>query len=180
MLFRSGITDSSHRWFEPLADWLLVRSRRVVAVGAVVVVCFGFGSIWLRSHLEPLGFFPKDNLVLRDVQRLQKDLTTTDTIEATVDFGRSLELASLPFVERLRYVRDLEHKIASHPGIVHTMSLATLFPKEMPSGLELTQLLARAQKRQSDNDFLAGGDQYWRLSAYIRPDQRGQIGRAHV
>ncbi len=171
---RRGIDNTSYGWFEPLADWLLVRSRKVVAVGAVVVACFGIGSIWLRSHLEPLGFFPKDNLVLRDVQRLHKELTCTDTIEATVDFGRTLELSSLPFVERLRYVQELEHKIASYPGIIHTMSLATLFPKEMPAGFELTQLLARAQKRQSDNDFLAGGEQYWRISAYIRADQRGQ------
>lgn len=171
---RRAITSSSHRWFEPLGDWLLVRSRKVLAVGSVIVLCFGFGSIWLRSHLEPLGFFPKDNPVLRDVQRLHRDLSSTDTIEATVDFGQSLKLANLPFVERLRFVQELENKIASHPGIIHTMSLATLFPKEMPAGLELTQLLARAQKRQSDNDFLAGGEQFWRISAYIRVDQRGQ------
>ena len=174
---RRGISSSSHGWFEPVADWLLVRSRQVVAVGAVVVLCFGIGSIWLRSHLEPLGFFPKDNIVLRDVQRLRQDLTNTDTIEATVDFGRTPELASLPFIARLRYVQELEQKIASHPDIVHTMSLSTLFPKEMPTGLELTQLLARAQKRQSDNDFLAGGEQYWRISAHIRADQRGRQGQ---
>jgi predicted RND superfamily exporter protein len=70
-------------------------------------------------------------------------------------------------------VQDLERKIGSHPGIIHTMSLASLFPKDMPSGIELTQLLSRAQKRQSDNDFLAGGEQYWRISAHIRVDQRG-------
>jgi len=170
---RRSISSSSHRWFEPVADWLLVRSRKVIAVGAMVVLCFGIGTIWLRSHLEPLGFFPKDNIVLRDVQRLRKDLTNTDTIEATVDFGRTPELASLPFVAKLQYVQELEQKIASHPGIVHTMSLSTLFPKEVPTGLELTQLLSRAQKRQSDNDFLAGGEQYWRISAHICADQRG-------
>ncbi|MFM9962502.1 MAG: efflux RND transporter permease subunit [Planctomycetaceae bacterium] len=171
---RRSISSSTHRWFEPVADWLLVRSRRVVVVGAVIVMCLGAGLTWLRSHLDPLGFFPKDNIVLRDVQRIRSDLTNTDTIEATVDFGKTPELASLPFVARLRYVQELESKIASHPGIVHTMSLATLFPKEMPTGLELTQLLARAQKRQSDNDFLAGGEQYWRISSHIRSDQRGQ------
>ncbi len=174
---RRAISSSSHGWFEPVADWLLVRSRQVLAVGAVAVLCFGTGMIWLRSHLEPLGFFPKDNIVLRDVKRLQQDLTNTDTIEATVDFGRTPELASLPFVARLRYVQEMEQKIASHPGIVHTMSLATLFPKEMPTGLELTQMLGRAQKRQSDNDFLAGGEQYWRISAHIRADRRGQQGQ---
>ncbi|MBC7817898.1 MAG: MMPL family transporter [Planctomycetaceae bacterium] len=171
---RRSITGSSNHWFELVADWLLVRSRQVVVVGAVAVLCLGTGLFSLRSHLEPLGFFPKDNIVLRDVQRIRAELTNTDTIEATVDFGKTPELASLPFVAKLRYVQELETKIAAHPGILHTMSLSTLFPKEMPTGLELTQLLSRAQKRQSDNDFLAGGEQYWRISAHIRADQRGQ------
>lgn len=169
-----SISGNSHKLFERVADWFLVRSRKVVLVGAVVVLCTGVGLTWLRSHLEPLGFFPKNNVVLRDVQRIREELTNTDTIEATVDFGKTPSLASLPFVAKLRMVQELEQKIGSHSGIVHTMSLASLFPKEMPSGLELTQLLSRAQKRQSDNDFLAGGEQYWRISAHIRADQRGQ------
>jgi uncharacterized protein len=171
---RRSLSGNSHRLFERVADWLLVRSRQVVAVGVVTVLCLGIGLTWLRSHLDPLGFFPKNNIVLRDVQRIRTDLTNTDTIEATVDFGRHQTLAMLPFVGKLEYVRNLEATIASHPAVTHTTSLATLFPSAMPSGLELAQLLNRAMKRQDDNDYLAGGEQFWRISAHIRADQRGQ------
>lgn len=170
---RRSITESSHSWFTGIADWFLVRSPKVVLVGTLFVLCLGIGLGRLESHLDPLGFFPKDNIVLQDVQRLREDLTNTDTIEATVDFGATRELASLPFIAKLQIVQDLEAKIATHPGVTHTMSLASMFPKEMPSGLELTKLLDRAMKRQSENDFLAGGEQYWRISSHIRADQRG-------
>jgi predicted RND superfamily exporter protein len=160
-------------WFVRFSDWCLVRSRQVVAAGVVATVLCGFGMAWLHSHIDPLEFFPKNSVVLRDVRRIQADLTNTDTIETTVDFGRNPQLASLPFVAKLDYVRQLEAKIASHPLISHTTSLASMFPSEMPSGLALTQLLDRAMKRQKDNDFLAGGEQYWRISANLKPNSRG-------
>jgi len=111
--------------------------------------------------------------VLRDVRRIQSDLANTDTIEITVDFGRTPELASLPFVAKLKYVRELEAQISAHPIIAHTTSLASMFPTELPSGLALAQLLERATKRQKENDFLAGGEQYWRISANLKAEGRG-------
>ena len=160
-------------WFVRFSDWCLVRSKQVVAVGVAATLLCGIGMIWLHSHIDPLEFFPKNSVLLRDVQRIQEDLTNTDTIETTVDFGRNPQLASMPFVAKLDYVRQLEAKIASHPLVSHTTSLASMFPTEMPSGLALTQLLDRATKRQKDNDFLAGGEQYWRISANLTPDSRG-------
>ena len=154
--------------FNRVADWFLVRSRQVIVCGVAVTLLCGVGLCWLRSHIDPLEFFPQDSIVLRDVNRIGADLTDTDTIEAMVDFGRDLQLAQMPFVAKLEYVRQLEQTMATHPAVRHTMSLASLFPSEMPSGLELTQLLNRATKRQQDNDFLAGGEQYWRISANIR------------
>ncbi len=154
--------------FGRITDWFLVRSRGVLVAGSVVTLLCGTGLYWLQSHIDPLEFLPKDNVVLRDVKQIAADLTDPDTIEATVDFGRNLQLAQMPFVAKLEYIRRLEQKIATHPAVCHTMSLASMFPSEMPSGLELTQLLNRATKRQKDNDFLAGGEQYWRISANIR------------
>ncbi|TXT32715.1 MAG: exporter of the RND superfamily protein-like protein, partial [Planctomycetota bacterium] len=160
-------------WFVQFSDWFLVRSRQVVGVGIAATLLCGIGMMWLYSHIDPLEFFPKNSVVLRDVRRIQAELTNTDTIETTVDFGRNPQLASLPFVAKLDFVRQLEAKIGSHPRISHTTSLASMFPSEMPSGLALTQLLDRAMKRQKDNDFLAGGEQYWRISANLNSESRG-------
>jgi predicted RND superfamily exporter protein len=154
--------------FMRIADGLLVRSRTIVAISVVVLVFLGYGMTRLRSYIDPLKFLPEDNIVLQDVYRIRADLTNTDTIEAIVDFGRNPEMAAWPFVKKLEFVRAMEKRIAAHKAVAHTMSLADLFPTEMPNGVELLQLLKRASSRQQDNDYLAGGEQYWRISANIR------------
>lgn len=170
---RRDVVEAENGWFVRISDWFLVRSQKVVAFGVVASLLCGTGMMYLHSHIDPLEFFPKNSVVLRDVRRIQADLTNTDTIETTVDFGHNPQLASLPFVAKLDYVRQLETAIAKHPRIGHTTSLASMFPTELPSGLALTQLLDKATKRQKDNDFLAGGEQYWRISANLKPGSRG-------
>ncbi len=170
---RRGTDVAENSWFVRISDWFLVRSKSVVAVGVVASLLCGLGMMHLHSHIDPLEFFPKNSVVLRDVRRIQSDLANTDTIEITVDFGRTPELASLPFVAKLKYVRELEAQISAHPVIAHTTSLASMFPADLPSGLALAQLLERATKRQRENDFLAGGEQYWRISANLKAEGRG-------
>lgn len=155
-------------WFMQVADWMLIRSRPIVAVGVAALLFLAFGLSSLRSYIDPLKFLPSNNIVLRDVERIRADLTNTDTIEATVDFGRDPEKVLWPFVKKLQYVRELEARFANHPAVSHTMSLAAMFPTDMPSGVELLNMLERAAKRQKDNDYLAGGEQFWRISANIR------------
>ena len=156
-------------WFMRVGDWMLIRSRRIVMVGVLAILFLSVGLVSLRSYINPLKFLPSNNIVLRDVERIRSDLTNTDTIEATVDFGRDPEMVLWPFVKKLQYVRELEGRFAKHSAVSHTMSLATMFPTDMPSGVDLLNLLERATKRQKDNDFLAGGEQFWRISANIRP-----------
>ncbi len=170
---RRDAETTENGWFVRVSDWFLVRSKQVVAIGAVATLLCGVGMMHLHSHIDPLEFFPKNSVVLRDVHRIQADLTNTETIETTVDFGRDAQLASLPFVAKLDFVRKLETEIGKHPRIGHTTSLASMFPSELPSGLALTQLLDKAAKRQKDNDFLAGGEQYWRISANLKPGSGG-------
>ena len=177
---RPRTAAEQNAWFPRLSDWFLVRSRPVVAIAVSTIVSLSIGLTWLRSYIDPLKFLPKDNLVLRDVDRIRADLTNTDTIEATVNFGLDPQMAVWPFVKKLDYVRQLETRIAKHSAVTHTMSLATMFPSDMPGGLELTQLLNRAMKRQQDNDFLAGGEQYWRISANIKANREQTQQRTFV
>jgi len=158
-------------WLHKASDWLLIRSRPVVVLGVVGVSSLAIGLTSLQSYIDPLMFLPQDSIVLRDMLRVRADLTNTDTVEATIDFGRNPAMAAWPFVKKLNYVRNIENRIGKHPAVTHTMSLASLFPTEMPEGFELTQLLNLAMKRQQDNDFLAGGEQYWRISANIAKSQ---------
>lgn len=173
---RKRDSNDDVNWFHRASDWLLIRSRPVVIAGVAGVTTLAFGLTSLRSYIDPLTFLPQDSIVLRDMLRIRADLTNTDTVEATIDFGHDPMMATWPFVTKLEYVRTIENRIGKHPAVSHTMSLASLFPTEMPEGFELSQLLNRATKRQKDNDFLAGGEQYWRISANISksPDRSQQ------
>lgn len=147
-----------------LANWLLSHSRGVtlttLAIGAV-----GFaGLTQIGTKIDPLDFLPKDGKVLADVRRIQADLTDLDSIEAVVDFGDS----DLPFVARMRKVRELEQTIRRNPAVRHTISAASFFPDELPeNALALAQLLQRAESRKGNNEFLVGDEQLWRISARV-------------
>jgi len=153
-------------WFGNVAGGLLKRSWRVVTVTGMLLVLTGFGWAQLDSKIDPLDFLPKDGKVLTDVRRIQSDLTSTDSIEAVVDFGKD----DISFVEKLDRVRAIEATIQAHPAINHTMSLASFFPRNLPENpFETASLLSRAEQRHRENDFVSGGQRYWRISARVVP-----------
>ena len=154
----------SNGWFSRLGHWLLDRSGTVSIATMTFVLAACLGLPQLYSKIDPLDFLPGNSKVLNDVHRIQDDLTSTESVEAVVDFGRE----DLPFSSKLERVRELESKIAQDPAVTHTMSLATFFPRELPEGaLELTSLLNKAKARQGDNDFVTANQRFWRISARI-------------
>jgi uncharacterized protein len=150
--------------FVRLANWLLAH-RHGVTVTTLVIAVIGFAGLSrIHTKIDPLDFLPKNGKVLSDVRRIQADLTDLDSIEAVVDFGDS----DLPFVARMRKVRELEQLIRSNPAVRHTISAATFFPDTLPeNSLALAQLLQRAESRKGNNEFLVRDEQLWRISARI-------------
>lgn len=156
--------EEGNRIITWLSNWLLGHSRKVVVATGVLVAISCVGIIKIESKIDPLDFLPHDGKVRADVRRVEQDLTNLDSIEAVVDFTAS----ELPFVERLREVRELEQEIRKHPSVRHTMSLAGFFPTVLPENpLELMKLLGRAESRKGKNDFLSHGENLWRISARI-------------
>ncbi len=152
--------------FARLGNRLLERSRRVTLITSCLVGLACIGLLRLESKIDPLDFLPEDSKVLTDVRLIQRNLTNTDSIEAVVDFGTQ----DLSFVERLDQVRRIESIIRSHSSIQHTMSLASFFPAKMPdSAFATASLLSRARQYQRDNDFIADGDRFWRITGRIDP-----------
>lgn len=161
--------------FTRIAIWLLDRKKTVTTIAVVIVVATSLGVPRIQTKIDPLDFLPKDGKVFSDVTRIQRDLTTTNSIEAVVDFGDS----DRAFVDKLADVRELDKRIRSHPAVRHTMSLATFFPEELPEDpLETLELLNRARSSQSQNDYLASGTEMWRISARI--DEGPDMSRQQV
>ncbi len=147
-----------------VSSWIITHRKQLAIVTCLMVGVTSFGLYRVQSKIEPLEFLPRDSKILSDALIVERDLTNSRSVEAVIDFGHQ----DLPFLEKLAVVREAESIIRKHPGVRHTISVATFFPEEMPdSTFAAASLLNRARERQSNNDFLADGDRYWRISARL-------------
>ena len=146
-----------------------IARHRFSLLGAAVVLLAitGYGVTLLRPDINPGEFLPKNSKILTDLRHVESDLTNIDSIEAVVDFHGQ----RLAFLDQLKRVREIEDKIATHPSIRHTLSLATFFPNEMPdSPLGTAKILGLAQSYSGEDGLVADRQRLWRISARIRHD----------
>ena len=153
--------------FSRVGNWIIDHSARAAVVSITLVVVTGLGLLRLHSKIDPLDFLPEDARVLADIREIQRDLTSTESIEAMVDFGDR----ELSFVQKLDEVRMLEDVVRQHPGIAHTMSLASFFPRELPEEpLELAQLLEKVARHRGENEYVSEDERVWRVSMRTNPE----------
>lgn len=161
-------------WAARLGHALIHHRRRVAIVTFAIVAITATGLPALHSKINPVEFLPKGSTVIADLMRVERELTPAESIEAVVDFG----VRDLPFLEKLSVVRDIQRQIAEHPGVLHTVSLASFFPDVMPeSTLETMRILGRASSQAGQNDFVSAGERFFRISARVTgsPDRKYQI-----
>lgn len=136
----------------------------ILACATLLIVVSGFGLLKLKPDLNPAEFLPKNSRVFRDLLRVETGLTNIDSIEAVVDFHGE----KLAFLDQLQRVREIEAKIAAHPNVHHTLSLATFFPTELPdSALGTARMLSLAQSYSSEDGLVADRQRLWKISARI-------------
>ncbi|NOX54936.1 MAG: MMPL family transporter, partial [Planctomycetes bacterium] len=153
--------------FARVAHWLIDRSRRVTVVTLGVVAVTGVGLLQLHSKIDPLDFLPKDARVLADIRSIQENLTSTESIEAMVDFGDR----DLSFVQKLDEVRMIEQVLQNHPAVHHTMSLGSFFPSRLPEDpVELAQLLEKVSRHEGETEYVSEDQRVWRISIRTHPD----------
>ncbi len=146
------------------ADRIVGHSGLVTTLTLLLIVAAGLGVPRLRMRIDPVDFLPAQGRVRQDAERVEENLTSTTTLEAVVDFGTG----SLPFVAKLDKVRHIEEQIRKHDGVRHTMSLAGLFPVEMPDDtFETLALLKRARGHRGGGDYIADGERLWRISVRL-------------
>ena len=135
-----------------------------IGFGAALMVVSAIGITRLMPRLDPVDFLPRENLVRRDLRRIEQELTGANSIEAIIDFG----VSDTPFVKRLEIVRDTQKLIASHKAVRHTLSIASFFPTELPeSPLALSAMFSKAQSGNSSNGLLAQEQRLWRISVRL-------------
>ncbi len=135
-----------------------------IAFGAVMMGVSVYGISLLMPRLDPVDFLPRENLVRRDLRRIEQELTGANSIEAIVDFG----VSDTPFVKRLEIVRDLQKLISGHRAVRHTLSIASFFPDELPENpIALSSMFSRAQSGDSSSGLLAQEQRLWRISVRL-------------
>lgn len=148
------------RW----SDWINERRRTILTCAGVGALLMMGGLMRLKPDIDPVEFLPRNSVVLSDLLHIERDLTNIDSIEAIVDFGDSEQ----PVMERLAKVREIQERIARHPGVRHTLSAASFFPREMPeSTLATARILSQAQTQSEDSGWVADGQRQWRISARV-------------
>lgn len=146
------------------ADFIAAHRKPILALASVLVLATGIGLLRLQSDVDPVEFLPRHSSVLRELQRIEREVTGVDSIEAVVDFGES----DLPFVDRVLKVRSIEQRIAEHPGVRHVLSAASFFPEDMPqSAFAAARMLSRAQANGADSGWVADDQRLWRISARL-------------
>ncbi|OAI53608.1 hypothetical protein AYO47_04435 [Planctomyces sp. SCGC AG-212-M04] len=157
---------SEHGYFD-FSKWggFIGRNRwGAISFGAVLMIVSGIGISLLVPRLDPVDFLPRENIVRRDLRRIEQELTGANSIEAIIDFG----ISDTPFVKRLEVVRDAQKLIASHKAVRHTLSIASFFPEQLPdSPLALSAMFSKAQSGGSSSGLLAQEQRLWRISVRL-------------
>jgi predicted RND superfamily exporter protein len=160
-------TVRSVRYHLDFRWWGTLVAANLLAASAVLLGVTAIGIMQLEPSINPTEFLPRKSKVLSDLHRIQNDLTNIDSIEAVVDLGNE----NLAFMDQLQRVRGIEAKIAAHPGVRHTLSLASFFPEEMPDNtLAAARILGHAKSYSGEDGLVAGRQRLWRVSARIRHD----------
>lgn len=155
-----------HLDFGKWSDWLAARKLPILGAVSVLVAITGLGLLRLKSDVDPVEFLPRNSIVFNDLQRIEHDLTNIDSIEGVIDFGAT---SDLPFIDRMLKVREVQERIAAHPGVRHVLSAATFFPTDMPeSSFAAAQMLSRAKAMSQDSGWIIDDQQSWRVSARVR------------
>jgi len=151
--------------FSAWGEWVARHRFSLLGSAVGLLAVTGYGLTLLKPDIDPSEFLPRNSKVLTDLHHVESDLTSVDSIEAVVDFHGQ----RLAFLDQLQRVRQIEATIAAHPGIRHTLSLATFFPNEMPdSPLATARILGLAQSYSGEDGFVADRQRLWRISARVR------------
>ena len=149
-----GAGVAAHRW-------------SLLTGSAILLGLTAMGILQLEPSINPTEFLPRKSKVLADLHKIETDLTNIDSIEAVVDLGSE----KLAFMDQLQKVRLIEAKIAAHPGVRHTLSLASFFPEELPENtMAAARILGHAKSYSGEEGLISGGQRLWRISARIRHD----------
>ena len=124
--------------FSSMGRGLSRHSTIVTVLCSVAFVGCAIGLKNFRTETKVIRYFPDDSRVVQDYNFLEENLAGIIPVDTVVRFDKESQ-QKLKFVERVEIVRRIEHKLATHPEISGTVSLADFLPEvEVPDFDSLT------------------------------------------
>lgn len=164
--YRPQPMSGAQLWLERAAMSVLNRPVRYLVPLLSIAGIGALGVLQLESLIDPLEFLPGDDPVLQDTRIVQERLTSPTSVEAVVDFAGT----ETSFLDRLRYVRNLEQSMMAHPNVCHTLSLSDFFPEDLDGrDLSVSRLVAQSGS-SSSRSLIADGTRLWRISVRMQDD----------
>ncbi|MCA9043641.1 MAG: MMPL family transporter [Planctomycetaceae bacterium] len=139
----SKTTAASHaNAWENFGRWLVRHSTAVVVVCLAVFAGSIYGLRWFETETKLIRYFPPKTQLYQDYEFLEESLAGIVSAEVVVRFPKQPEVdvtdpdydetaettPQLNVLQRMEIVRRLEGKLAAHPSVSGTLSLADFRP----------------------------------------------------
>ncbi|WP_339733757.1 MMPL family transporter [uncultured Gimesia sp.] len=127
---------------------VLSRHQVLVSMSCLVIFavsCYGFK--WFRTETKVIKYFPDSSRVIQDYLFLEENLSGITPVDTVICFDEAAQ-KNTNFVERVELVRKIQQKIAEHPEISGSISLADFRPvsEPLPENASTFQKLRNAKR----------------------------------
>ncbi len=102
----------------------VVHHRTLITTLCMVLFVFSLAGLrWFKTETKVIRYFPADARISRDYHYLEEGLSGIVSLDTVIRFDAT-GVESLNISERMELIRDIEQKVAAHPQISGTLSLA--------------------------------------------------------
>jgi predicted RND superfamily exporter protein len=127
---------------------VLSRHQVLVSMSCLIIFavsCYGFK--WFRTETKVIKYFPDSSRVIQDYLFLEENLSGITPVDTVICFDEAAQ-KNMNFVERVELVRKIQQKIAEHPEISGSISLADFRPvsEPLPENASTFQKLRNAKR----------------------------------
>ncbi len=102
----------------------IVHHRTLITTACLGLFVFSLvGLQWFKTQTKVIRYFPAESRISRDYHYLEEGLSGIVSLDTVIRFDAT-SVEDLNISERMELIRDIEQKVAAHPQISGTLSLA--------------------------------------------------------
>jgi predicted RND superfamily exporter protein len=128
----NSVSENSGAVWKSYAQFLCRNHVSIHTLCWMVVIVASLGFMYFRTETKVISYFTKESKIVQDYNYLEKNIAGVNQVDVIVRFSISDEEDEFKFLKRMEIVRKVQEKIATHPEISGTLSLADFFAVDTP------------------------------------------------